>query len=183
MAPGGFSDYGLPHRVPTSPIRPCSTSTVTARGATTSATRTPTGSQTGWSPLGDRAGTTGGRAWAQEAIQVEPWKKKSYCGVRPGHFDERPFADLDLADGDVDGDSLLDGEDDQDNDDYTNIKERVLRGPLRLGRQRRTRPGACGVPARSPLWTSVDVDVPVNAINPCVPNSSSRTLRGLRALE
>ena len=33
------------------------------------------------------------------------------------HFAERPFAELDLADPDVDGDGLLDGEDDQDNDD------------------------------------------------------------------
>ena len=40
-----------------------------------------------------------------------------------GFYNQRPFADLDLADPDVDGDTLLDGEDDQDNDDFSNITE------------------------------------------------------------
>ena len=66
---------------------------------------------------------------------VEPWKSKEYCGYRFGHFDGRPFADFDMADRDVDGDSLLDGEDDQDNDDVINIV-RALRDPVRPGRQR-----------------------------------------------
>ena len=59
---GGSPDYGLPHPSTYFAYPSVSTSTVTSRGATTSATRTPTGSQTGWSPLGDRARTTGGRA-------------------------------------------------------------------------------------------------------------------------
>ena len=49
---------------------------------------------------------------------------KFYCGTQsPGYFTERPFAELDLADSDIDGDGLLDGEDDQDNDDVNNITE------------------------------------------------------------
>ena len=40
-----------------------------------------------------------------------------------GAFSERPYTELDLTDSDVDGDALLDGEDDQDFDDYTNIRE------------------------------------------------------------
>ena len=50
-------------------------------------------------------------------------RRPHYCGQSPAYFDERPFAELDLADPDVDGDTLLDGEDDQDNDDFTNISE------------------------------------------------------------
>ncbi|MEJ7715456.1 MAG: hypothetical protein WKF40_07025 [Thermoleophilaceae bacterium] len=40
----------------------------------------------------------------------------------------RVFTDLDFLDPDVDGDMLLDGEDDQDNDDRTNIDEMYLGG-------------------------------------------------------
>lgn len=111
--------------------------------------------------------------WAQEAIQIEPWKKKSYCGVRPGYFDERPFAELDLADGDVDGDSLLDGEDDQDSDDYVNIKELY---ELSYDWDGNGNPAWCAWGAGViPTLDVAGVDVPVNAFNPCVPNPDSRT--------
>ena len=111
--------------------------------------------------------------WAQEAIQIEPWKKKSYCGVRPGHFDERPFAELDLADGDVDGDGLLDGEDDQDHDDYVNVKELY---ELSYDWDGNGNPAWCTWgPGLIPTLDVAGVDVPVNAFNPCVPNPSSRT--------
>jgi IPT/TIG domain len=104
---------------------------------------------------------------------VDPWKEKSFCGYRPGYFDERPFADLDLADSDVDGDGLLDGEDDQDNDDVTNIAE--------LYETEKDLDGN-GQPAWC-LWGPVVVPTmdfggstaPVNAMNPCVPNPSSRS--------
>ena len=60
-----------------------------------------------------------------DAHKAEPWGQKlaTPCGQQFGHFKERPFAELDLADPDVDGDELLDGEDDQDNDDVSNIRE------------------------------------------------------------
>jgi hypothetical protein len=111
--------------------------------------------------------------WKQEALAVEQWKKKSYCGQRPGDFDQRPFADVDLADPDVDGDTLLDGEDDQDNDDYSNIAEmyEVVRDVDGNGQ-----PDWCGKPAG--LVPSVDrggEPWAVNAFNPCAPNPASRS--------
>ena len=54
--------------------------------------------------------------WADQS--VTPWPDPYY-----GAFDERPYQSLDLADSDVDGDTLLDGEDDQDFDDWTNATE------------------------------------------------------------
>ncbi len=67
--------------------------------------------------------------WEQERfveLEIEPWPKAlpgCMPEQKPTHYAERPFADLDLTDPDVDGDTLLDGEDDQDNDDYSNIEE------------------------------------------------------------
>jgi IPT/TIG domain len=111
--------------------------------------------------------------WKTEELQIEPWKKKSYCDQRPGEFDQRPFADVDLADPDVDGDSLLDGEDDQDNDDYSNIIElyEVVKDIDGNGD-----PAWCGKPAGLVPTVNVGgIDWAVNAFNPCVPNPSSRT--------
>jgi IPT/TIG domain len=122
----------------------------------------------------------------QESVQIEQWKTKSYCGdpgpppvpsQRPGDFDQRPFADVDLANPDVDGDTLLDGEDDQDNDDYSNITEMYeavydLDGNGALG----DNPPWCGKPAG--LIPSIDrggIDWAVNAFNPCAPDPASRT--------
>jgi hypothetical protein len=119
--------------------------------------------------------------WKQEAIQIDPWKEKSYCDPgplqRPGEFVERPFASLDLADPDVDGDNLLDGEDDQDADDYTNIAELYetvydLDGNGAGG----VNPPWCGKSAG--LIPSVNRggnDWAVNAFNPCAPDPNSRT--------
>jgi hypothetical protein len=119
--------------------------------------------------------------WKQESVQVEPWKQKSYCepvtSQRPGEYDQRPFQDLDLADSDVDGDNLLDGEDDQDADDYSNIAELYetiydLDGNGAGG----DNPAWCGKPAG--LIPSVDRGGEawaVNAFNPCAPNPTSRT--------
>ena len=84
-----------------------------------------------------------------------------------GAFSERPYTELDLTDGDVDGDSLLDGEDDQDFDDVSNIQElyeslwKDLDGDGLL---------VCGTesyPSRGGQG--------VNAFNPCAPNPASRT--------
>ena len=61
------------------------------------------------------------RFYASERMKAEPWGSKpaTTCGQEFGYFKERPFAALDIADHDVDGDTLLDGEDDQDNDDIS----------------------------------------------------------------
>ncbi len=71
-----------------------------------------------------------------------------------------------MTDGDVDGDGLLDGEDDQDFDDVTNIVEiyEYLNdldgdGGLTCGTETYPSRGGQGV----------------NAFNPCAPNHASRT--------
>jgi hypothetical protein len=117
--------------------------------------------------------------WKQDAIQVEAWKKESYCGQRPGDYDQRPFADLDLADPDVDGDTLLDGEDDQDNDDFINVLElyevfKDLDG--NGGPPGSPNPAWCGRPLDAvPSITFGGVDSALNAFNPCAPNMESRS--------
>ena len=128
------------------------------------------------SARGPRANSWWRSFWSSRRFEpaVDPWKEKSYCGFRPGVFVERPFAELDLDDGDVDGDGLLDGEDDQDNDDFSNISEMYevlydLDGN--------------GNPAFCSLWgTGVvpsislgGVTAPVNAMNPCAPNPDARS--------
>jgi hypothetical protein len=104
---------------------------------------------------------------------VEPWKSKSYCGYRFGHFDGRPFADFDMVDGDVDGDSLLDGEDDQDNDDVINIVELY---ETQYDLDGNGQPAFCGWgPGVVPTINMGGATAPVNAMNPCTPNPESRT--------
>jgi hypothetical protein len=96
--------------------------------------------------------------WGDVEPPVDPWPDTYF-----GYFDQRPFTSLDLADADVDGDTLLDGEDDQDFDDYSNISELYeivfdLDGNGAL--------------------LSIDVGgVPrtINAMNPCAPSEDSRT--------
>ena len=82
---------------------------------------------TNWleSVRGPRASSWWKSCWSSERYEpaVDPWKERSTPAASPGVFDERPFAELDLADRDVDGDGVLDGEDDQDNDDLSNISE------------------------------------------------------------
>lgn len=75
---------------------------------------------------------------------VTPWPDTYY-----GAFTQRPFADLALDDPDADGDTLLDGEDDQDNDGWTNIDEMYNRGVNTSSGPRNT-----------------------NAFNPCAPETS-----------
>jgi hypothetical protein len=115
--------------------------------------------------------------WKTEIRAIEAWDKREYCGQRPGAYTQRPFADLDLADSDVDGDTLLDGEDDQDADDFTNITE-LYEVEYDLDGN-----GAAGV---NPAWCdkaegvmpSIDiggVDWAVNAFNPCAPDPGSRS--------
>jgi hypothetical protein len=132
-----------------------------------------------------------GAYYGQQAIQVKPWNAdESYCATtptqRPGAYDERPFADLDLADPDVDGDTVPDGADDQDNDDYSNIvelyeTEKDLDGNGNgdgdsNGTPDTDNPPWCGRAAG--LVPSIDrngEDWAVNAFNPCAPNPDSRS--------
>jgi hypothetical protein len=126
--------------------------------------------------------------WAVSGREIDPWRKTAYCAApddqRPGFFAERPFADLDLADADVDGDSLLDGEDDQDNDDFTNITELYeivydldQNGGVPPPGLRNPNPAWCGKPAG--VMPSIDIGGPdpsaINPFNPCAPNPNSRT--------
>jgi hypothetical protein len=117
------------------------------------------------------------RAWGREFA--------TECGQDFGVYGERPFAELDLADGDVDGDSLLDGEDDQDNDDYNNIVE-IYETVIDLdgdGGFTCTVMNEDGTEIVSQeTYPSVDVDPgpgvdpwAINPYNPCAPNPDSRT--------
>jgi hypothetical protein len=110
--------------------------------------------------------------WAQEALAVPAWPKQldatsadATCHQEPGYFKARPFAELDLGDSDVDGDTLLDGEDDQDNDDYTNIQElyELVQG------QDAADLNVCGKNNLPTIGGLV-----VNVYNPCAPNVNSR---------
>ena len=100
-------------------------------------------------------------AWPDPSNTAAPCNTQQF-----GAFSERPFTELDLTDGDVDGDGLLDGEDDQDFDDVSNIRElyetvRDLDADTQL---------VCGTesyPSRGGHG--------VNAFNPCAPDPASRT--------
>jgi hypothetical protein len=118
--------------------------------------------------------------WKVTERSIDPWEKKGYCvapGVeeqRPGTFSQRPFANLDLADDDVDGDKVLDGADDQDNDDFDNITEiyEVVSDLDGNGQ-----PAWCGkLPGLIP---TLDLGGPepyaVNPFNPCAPDIHSRS--------
>ena len=125
------------------------------------------------------------RFWANDkqfTPPIEPWADKNYCAgyggpselQAPGYYDQRLFADLDLADPDVDGDTLLDGEDDQDNDDVNNItelyetvKDGDLDGDPELVRVHRR--ASC---PRSNFGGFISA---INPFNPCAPNPVSRT--------
>jgi hypothetical protein len=116
--------------------------------------------------------------WAQEKYAIEPWPAVAETcpePQEPGHFSARPFADLDLADPDVDGDTLLDGEDDQDNDDYSNIVElyEVVRDLDGDGN------AACGF-AWVPSVSRAGSSWLTNAFNPCAPDPTSRTCSDFR---
>jgi len=111
--------------------------------------------------------------WSVDSRSIEPWKKTEYCGERPGDFDQRPFAALDLADGDVDGDTLLDGEDDQDNDDVNNITELY---EVVYDLDGNGQPAWCGkAPGLIPTISFGGGDRAINPFNPCAPDPLSRT--------
>ena len=116
------------------------------------------------------------RFYASERMKAEPWGSKpaTTCGQEFGYFKERPFASLDIADHDVDGDTLLDGEDDQDNDDISNIAE-LYEVVYDLD-------GDGGFTCTTITYPSYDLDPGpgvdphgINAFNPCAPNPNSRT--------
>jgi hypothetical protein len=116
--------------------------------------------------------------WKVQERSIEPWAKRRYCDPPsppqgPGEFAERPFAELDLADSDVDGDVLLDGEDDQDNDDVDNITElyEVVSDLDNNGQ-----PAWCGkAPGWIPTINVGGIDYAINPFNPCAPDPFSRT--------
>ena len=115
--------------------------------------------------------------WKVDFRTIEPWAKKAYCGPdplqRPGEFNQRPFADLDLADPDVDGDTLLDGEDDQDADDYNNITELY---EVVADLDGNGQPAWCGKdPGAIPTITFGAYDNAINPFNPCAPDMNSRS--------
>jgi hypothetical protein len=97
---------------------------------------------------------------------VKPWPYRVVVtdegstveGSYYGEFNERPFADPFYVDGDSDGDTLLDAEDDQDNDDWSNIDE------MEYGKQ---------VPSRDE--SGAPATRYVNPYNPCAPDGQSRT--------
>ena len=112
--------------------------------------------------------------YAQQNMKAEPWPKQT-CGQEFGAFEMRPFADPDMADPDVDGDTLLDGEDDQDNDDFSNIRE-MYEGVFS------DLDGDGGFSCGGITYPSIDLDPGpgsdphgVNAFNPCAPDAHSRT--------
>jgi hypothetical protein len=107
-----------------------------------------------------------GQFWAQEKFSVDTWPKTiSGCGQEPGMFTYRPFQELDLGDSDVDGDTLLDGEDDQDADDVSNIAEMY-----ELFDNEPEDNGVCGF-----AWAPTIGGFIINPYNPCAPNSGSRS--------
>jgi hypothetical protein len=110
--------------------------------------------------------------WAKTEHKAEDWPEPiGGCGQAPGSFKERPFASLDLADPDVDGDTLLDGEDDQDNDDFTNISELYEIVYDLDGDGNST----CGFTVAVPTVDLGGSSRLVNSFNPCAPNPDART--------
>lgn len=93
------------------------------------------------------------QAWWSKYLEqegVQPWPGREDDPADDyGRFDRRPFADVAIGDSDVDGDTLLDAEDDQDNDDVPNLVE--MDYPFR--------------------WNGHHT----NPFNPCAPDPASRT--------
>ena len=113
--------------------------------------------------------------YGTDAHKAEPWGPKlaTTCGQEFGAFKQRPFAELDMADGDVDGDEVLDGVDDQDNDDFTNIQE--MYEPVVPGMDTDGATFTCDGHAYPALDMGPSGAWAVNAFNPCAPNPDSRT--------
>jgi len=104
-------------------------------------------------------------------LTPEYWKS-CYGGEKPYYV---PYTGTDPADADTDGDGVLDGADDQDNDDVPNIMELSRRAASGYddtdGRDCAPRkdPSLPTDPARSGDYGRV------NPFNPCLPNLGSRT--------
>jgi len=114
---------------------------------------------------------------AKKPREIKPFADADggYCGgtQRPGFFDERPFQNLDLANGDVDSDTLLDGEDDQDDDGYINIVELY---EVEKDLDGNGQPAWCGTdPLVMPTIDIGGVPFAINPFNPCAPDMGSRT--------
>ena len=123
-----------------------------------------------------------------DAHKAEPWglKPATNCGQDFGSFTRRPFAALDMADRDVDGDELPDGADDQDNDGFTNIQE--MYEAIVDGEDTDGSTFSCdglSYPALNMDGGPWPVTGPwaVNAFNPCAPNPTSRTCAFYRPFE
>ncbi len=110
--------------------------------------------------------------FATDGSTARPWGREPASDTAPcdsqrfGAYDERPFGALDLTDADVDGDTLLDGEDDQDFDDFTNIEE-IYEVEHDLDSDGQLACGDQGYPSLGGQG--------VNPFNPCAPNQGSRT--------
>jgi hypothetical protein len=113
--------------------------------------------------------------FSQEKMKADPWPKPATsCGQEFGSFTARPFTELDMADPDVDGDTLLDGEDDQDGDDISNIDE-LYEIAYDLDGDGGFTCGAITYPSKD-MDPGAGVDPwGVNAFNPCAPDPFSRT--------
>jgi hypothetical protein len=128
----------------------------------------------------ESAGGPGKPSWwtgffAQEKMKADPWPKPATsCGQEFGSFTARPFTALDMADPDVDGDTLLDGEDDQDGDDISNVDE-LYEIAYDLDGDGGFTCGAITYPSKD-MDPGAGVDPwGVNAFNPCAPDPFSRT--------
>jgi len=113
--------------------------------------------------------------YGTDAHKAEPWgpKPATTCGQEFGAFTQRPFAELDMTDPDTDGDTVLDGVDDQDNDDFTNIQE--MYEPIVQGMDTDGATFNCAGLAYPALDMGPSGAWAVNAFNPCAPNPNSRT--------
>jgi hypothetical protein len=120
--------------------------------------------------------------WGRFDPPARPWGHipATECGQEFGDFKERPFAELDMADNDVDGDTLLDGEDDQDNDDFNNITELYeaaydLDGDGGFTCTTRDEEGKIVSVETYPSVARGAASWGINPFNPCAPNPDSRT--------
>ena len=167
---------------PAQPSRARTTSTATARGATTSATPTPTGSPTGSSPravpasrrlvdrlLGSTSGIDGGAVGQRSRPRLRPGVRLLRPSVR-SRSSTWPTPTSTAT-------RLLDGEDDQDNDDFSNITELYEVGYDLDGDGRRSdRAALMHLPASiDPSIDSRRGSGRINPFNPCAPDPNSRT--------
>jgi hypothetical protein len=94
--------------------------------------------------------------WEANGPGTIAWWAKAWKDERPYMH---PYPELDWLDPDSDGDSVLDGEDDQDHDDWSNVQELV---GVRAG-------------VSDLLFGLRTRDLFIHPYNPCLPNYKSRT--------